>query len=285
MNFKEKTLLHRLTARYRHNKFFSSALKFTGKQLDNKKWIFIIGCYNSGTTLLNEILASHPEISGLPDEGVMLTSELVKPEDFGWRRMWWKCEVEMENSPINLNKKSETIKKHWSHFYKDKNLLVEKSISNVCRIPFLNENFKDAYFIHIVRNGYAASEGIRRKAEIMPGNQFYGSKHYPMDICIRQWTKTLDNIEEQKNNMPNYLEISYEALTEDTQVTFNKITKFIDVPKFQEDFLSKSFAIHGKQSEIKNMNENSFKKLSREDISTINSIAENHLINKGYSLL
>lgn len=285
MNFKEKTLLHRLTARYRHNKLFSSALKLSGKPLNNKKWVFIIGCYNSGTTLLNEILASHPDIAGLPDEGVMLTSDLVKPEDFGWRRMWWKCSDDMENSSINRNKNSETIKKHWSHFYEDKNILVEKSISNVCRIPFLNKNFKDAYFIHIVRNGYAASEGIRRKAEIMPENEFYGSKHYPIDLCIKQWTKTLDKVEDQKKNMPNYLEISYETLTEDTKLTFSKITEFIGIPDFPKDFMLKSFAIHGKESEIKNMNENSFKKLSRGDIAKINSIAESHLINKGYSLL
>ncbi len=78
-------LKHKVTTRLRKNVIFSKMLRFSGTEIENKKWVFIIGCYNSGTTLLNEILASHPKISGLPDEGVMLTDQLVKPEDFNWR--------------------------------------------------------------------------------------------------------------------------------------------------------------------------------------------------------
>lgn len=33
------------------------------------KWLFVVGCYNSGTTLLAEMLSRHPNISGLPTEG------------------------------------------------------------------------------------------------------------------------------------------------------------------------------------------------------------------------
>ena len=71
--------LHKVTARLRHNKIWSEILSRTGKRLKNKNWIFITGCYNSGTTLLNQILSTHSRISGLPDEGVMLTDQLVRP--------------------------------------------------------------------------------------------------------------------------------------------------------------------------------------------------------------
>src|SRR5688572_24611021 len=138
----KKRLFPRITARFRKSPFYSYFLEKTGRKLENKNWIFILGCYNSGTTLLNQLLAEHPSISGLPDEGVMLTDQLVKPEDYGWRRMWWKCVDQMESDRISRNRDSSRIKRHWSHFYEDKKFLVEKSISNVCRISFFSRHFQ-----------------------------------------------------------------------------------------------------------------------------------------------
>ena len=34
-----------------------------------EKWLFVVGCYNSGTTLIADALADHPQIAALPDEG------------------------------------------------------------------------------------------------------------------------------------------------------------------------------------------------------------------------
>src|SRR5688572_13607291 len=91
----KKPFLVRIVTRFRGNPLLSAILNLKGRNLDSKKWVFILGCYNSGTTLLDQILSLHPEISGLKDEGVMLTDCLKRPEDFGWRRMWWKCEDQM----------------------------------------------------------------------------------------------------------------------------------------------------------------------------------------------
>ena len=196
---KKQQILHKLLGRLRKNILFSKLMEKTGKDIKNKKWIFIVGCYNSGTTLLDQILASHPEISGLPDEGVVLTDQLVTPEDFNWRRMWWKCKKEMKNSEIDVKKDAAKVKKHWSHFYDfKKSYFVEKSISNSLRIPFFNKHFKPAYFIHIVRNGYAVAEGIKRKAEVMDGNPLYGNESYPIEMCAEQWVQSLQIIEETK---------------------------------------------------------------------------------------
>ncbi|SDS25352.1 sulfotransferase family protein [Christiangramia echinicola] len=283
--YKNKSILHRLTARFRKNSLYSKVLEKTGSKKEKQKWIFILGCYNSGTTLLNEILAQHPEISGLPDEGVMLTNQLVKPEDFGWRRMWSQCEAKMENSSVNKNKNAHIIKKHWSHFYEPNIFFVEKSISNICRIPFFAENFKPAYFIHIVRNGYAAAEGIQRKAEIMEDNKFHGNQKYPIEICIDQWTQSLDKIEKSKIEMENFLEISYEELSEETVKTMNKITDFLNLNNYPPDFFRKSFLIHGSNNKIRNMNKKSLSNLNTRDLEIINERASLYLSKYGYDLI
>ena len=282
-NKKLSSLFYKVTARFRKNPAFSFVLEKTGKELENKKWVIIIGCYNSGTTLLNQILADHPQISGLPDEGVMLTNQLPKPEDFGWRRMWHKCEKEIERA--NPDKRSVgTIKRHWSHFYKNKEFLVEKSISNTCRIPFFEKNFDPIYFIHIVRNGYAVAEGIRRKAEILPGNPYEDLRNYPIELCMEQWIRSLEVVESQKGRLKNYIEISYESMTENPAEVIKKITDFLGVKAFRKDYFENSFSIHEKEGQIKNMNVNSFKRLSEEDFIKMNGVAENHLLRYGYEI-
>ena len=282
-NKKLSSLLHKVTARFRKNPVYSYILEKTGKELENKKWIFIVGCYNSGTTLLNQIMADHPQISGLPDEGVMLTNKLVKPEDFGWRRMWHKCEREIERAvPDSTN--SSTIKRHWSHFYEDKEFLVEKSISNTCRIPFFEENFSPIYFIHIVRNGYAVAEGIRRKAEIIQGNPYKDLKKYPIKLCIEQWVRSLEVVELQKNRLKNFTEISYESMTENPAEVLQQITDFLGVKPFRKDYFENSFSVHEKEGQIRNMNVNSFKRLSDNDFVVMNRVAENYLLRFGYEI-
>ena len=63
--------------------------KLTGRSLAPDRWVFVVGCYNSGTTLLANLLEAHPAINGLAREGVELTDALRRPELAGWPRMCW----------------------------------------------------------------------------------------------------------------------------------------------------------------------------------------------------
>ena len=54
----------------------------------DKTWVFLVGCYNSGTTLLAELLGQHPSISALSTEGHFITDQFVKDYDIGLPRMW-----------------------------------------------------------------------------------------------------------------------------------------------------------------------------------------------------
>ena len=91
LTFKQKVF-----SRFKKSAVVSSLFSLFGKELQPQKWVFIVGCYNSGTTLLAEIFEKHPQLAVLPDEGVMLTDQLPRPEDYGWRRMWCECESQMQ---------------------------------------------------------------------------------------------------------------------------------------------------------------------------------------------
>lgn len=281
-----KEFLHKVTARYKYNPLWAGLLNLSGSELTNKRWIFITGCYNSGTTLLDQILANHPQISGLPDEGVMLTNQLVRPEDFGWRRMWAQCETEMETYSRNVKKDPVVIQRQWSHFYDlEKPFLLEKSISNMPRLKFFQENFKPTLFIHIVRNGYAVAEGIYRKAKIMENNPFYGQEHYPLSLCAKQWVRSLEVFQEVKGSLKNIIEIKYEDLTEDPHKALAEILKKIGLEEFPEDYFRKPFCIHEKESTITNMNQASLNRLSGTQIKTINDVAGDYLKRYGYKII
>lgn len=283
---KKLEILHKVTARIKYNPLWAELLFRTGKSLKHKNWIFIIGCYNSGTTLLDQILATHPQIGGLPDEGVMLTDQLVRPEDFGWRRLWSECEEEIEDSERNQQKNAGRIKKHWSHFYdSDKNFLLEKSIANSTRLKFFNEEFCPAWFIHIVRNGYAVAEGIHRKAEVMEGNPYFEDGKYPFSLCAKQWVRSIEVFEGSKQYLQNVIEIKYEELAENPSEVVNGILERMGLKTFPENYFEKSFTIHEKNSKIKNMNPSSFKRLKADDIKTINEVAGKYLEAYEYNLL
>ena len=280
-----KELLHRIMARYKYNPLYSKLSELTGKNILDKKWVFIIGCYNSGTTLLDQILASHPDISGLPDEGVMLTDQLSRPEDYGWRRMWYKCHDKMNYTIKGKKINPVKTKKHWSHFYDlNKPFLLEKSISNTTRLDFLNTHFTPVYFIHIVRNGYAVAEGIRRKAAVMPENLQFNEGKYPIELCAQQWVSSLKAVEKFKPKASNLLEIKYEDLCDDPLKVTNEICDFLKIESFTSDFLHHKFSIHEKSSNIVNMNERSFKKLTSADFHKINELCKPNLEHNNYKI-
>ena len=126
-----------------------------GHDLSPNRWIFIVGCYNSGTTLLRSLLSQHPEIDALPSEGVRLTDALPRPEDVGWHRLWCRCLNDVR-LPVDedMAPRSARIRRHWSLALPGKPAnVLEKSIANTARMPFLQAGFPPAYFIYMIRNG------------------------------------------------------------------------------------------------------------------------------------
>lgn len=261
-----------------------SFLDMTGSDIQNKKWVFVIGCYNSGTTLLEQVLSTHPAMSSLLDEGVVLTDKLSRPEDFAWRRMWHACEEDMKIREEDAAEVARRVKRHWSHFYDlKKPVLLEKSIANTTRIEFFNDYFKDVYFVHLVRNGYAVAEGIHRKAAIMEGNPMFGQEErYPMELCAQQWARSLELVEQTRGKADHFLEITYEDFTDESDRVLREITDFIGVEPFRNSFKNEVFSVHNVESSIRNMNEKSLKTLTGEDISVVNKAALPYLEKYGY---
>jgi hypothetical protein len=243
---------------------------------DPEKWVFIVGCYNSGTTLLHSLLAQHDSVGSMPNEGQFFTSQLMTGEKAGVRRLW-----ALKPELFRLNEKDEydidpvKLKREWAFFYNDpeKPVLIEKTIANAARTRWLQKNFAPAYFICLFRNGYAVAEGIHRK-----------EKH-PVETAIRQWKTSNDILMEDMQHLKNVLSISYEALADDPAGTMNKVTGFLELNPLPAKVFDQEFSVHEMKSSIRNMNADAIKRLTADQIRIINSIAENSLRKSGYEIL
>lgn len=276
--------LQRIPPRLQKSSLLHRALTPFGITLHPERWIFVIGCYNSGTTLLKKILASHPDIDGLPHEGVVLTDALPRPEEKRWTRMWHKCYDEMRIEPAGGVKRARRIQRQWSlHYPNEATNLLEKSIANTARIPYLQKHFSPAYFIYIVRDGYAVAEGIRRKANPARWNNPEYESKYPLDLCARQWRRSDEVVSKTRSYAEQFLKIGYEQLTEHPISTLRQVTEFLGLSPLPEDVLRGRWDVHGYDEPIQNMNEQSHRRLTPEEMNRIEAEAAPTLNKHGYS--
>lgn len=275
MSFKTKLL---------RDRFIQKILPFFGRDVRPEKWVFIVGCYNSGTTLLTSILGRHPDISILPAEGTNLTDQLPRPEKFGWNRMWCRCQDKMlPGKNPNGKKIAKRIRSQWAFSFEDRPVLLEKSPANTARMPFLNRHFQPAYFIYIIRNGYAVAEGLRRRSRPKKfGRKRYGD-HYPIELCAEQWAITDRVMQQDADKLERLLLIRYEDLAEKPETTLKTVTDFLNISQIDRENIKTAWDVHGETSRIKNMNYASFDRLLEQDIASIEAVAGDVLRNYGYT--
>jgi len=158
--------------------------------------IVVIGSARSGTTVLAELLAQHPDVHY--EEEPRLTwrigndrkSDLLRPEDA-------RPDVIRE------------IRERFADRVRSagKTRLLEKTPSNALRLAFIDAVMPDAVFIHILRDGVEASLSIRdfwtkhttglptkalrkRLLEIRPGQV----PHYAKEVVRRLWPNWMSGV-------------------------------------------------------------------------------------------
>lgn len=248
-----------------------------------KKWLFVIGCYGSGTTLLFDILAGHPAISALPVEGVVLADSIPRPEKFGWSRMWSECIDQVRMLPGDgMEKVANRVKRQWSFSFDEAEVLFDKSISNAARIPFFEAYFQPAYFVVIVRNGYAVAEGLRRRGKPLKyGHKEFGDG-YPIEMCARQWVVSDEVVSADIGGVQHVLQLTYEDFCARPGEHLRAITDFLDIEPLPEDTADRSWEIHRRTSTIRNMNARGIAELSADDVERIRGVAGATLDKYGY---
>ncbi len=274
----------KIVRKLRTNPLVQTLLAPFGRDLAPTRWIFVVGCYNSGTSLLSAVLGSHPEIVTLPQEGAFLTDALPVPEQFRWTRMWCRCADSMRLDPGPASAaRALRIKRQWSLWLpRNATNILEKSIANVVHIPFLAAHFRPANFIYLVRDGYAVAEGIRRKAKPWRWGQEDYPDGYPLELCAEQWRDSDDFARRYLAGIEHTSTVTYEAFTANPTAETNRILAVLGLSPLDPAVFARAWAIHDLEEPIRNMNEDSHRRLLPEELATIERVAGPALRRNGY---
>lgn len=168
---------------------------------------FVIGCARSGTSILGELIASHPAVKYIFEAHSIW--ELGGPGENGSHRLT----VEHATPAIKAE-----IESWFRNQGQDTQVLVEKNPRNILRIPYIKEIFPEAKIIHIVRDGrdVACSMipgcGKEKWLHLKPPSwkKYYDS--YSGGIrCAMAWKQIMEIGLQDLQNVP-HLQIRYEDL-------------------------------------------------------------------------
>lgn len=241
-------------------------------------WLFLVGCYNSGTTLLAQLLGQHPSISALPTEGHFITDQFIKDYDVGLPRMWSQGEHLFRLTEADEGPDPVRIKKEWgARLDRRRPVLLEKSPPNTVRTRWLQKHFAPARFVAIVRNGYAVAEGILRKAD--PRHLPEG---WPIEACAHQWVRSYEVLLEDAPHLEHLLWVRYEDLLADPPTVLSRIAEFAGVDRFPAVDSARTLSVHERNEPLRDMNVDSLKRLSSEQIRRIEIVAGPLLQRFGY---
>ena len=133
--------------------------------------VFLIGAARSGTKILRDVIAQHPAVDKVPfDINYVwrLGNEHLPHDEFA---------IEQLTPEIR-----ERITKNINRFHEGSPVLIEKTVSNCLRIPFVAATYPNAKFIHLLRHGEDVVESVYRQWNAPPGWRYIIEKArtYPL---------------------------------------------------------------------------------------------------------
>jgi hypothetical protein len=257
--------------------------------LNDKKWVFIAGCNNSGTWLIYRYLAQHGNIDFLTFEGKnsffmswrtfkerIFWNKYIKIPSLGkpkleLTRVWTEALERSRNPPIFPLLGLFLLKYDWLKHRATRGgeYILEKSPPNCVRIPWLREKFPNSKFLCVIRNGYAVSEGIMRRNLKVPERGFNiqrSAEHWYKANKV-MFTDLEQMIEEKKLSIDDYVIIKYEDFCENPINELSKIEQMLKISDWSYKDLEN----------IRNFNDAQISRLSSQDIQTIKIIASEML--------
>lgn len=234
-----------------------------------RRFIFLVGCYNSGTTLLHRVLASHPDVAAPPREGVRFTRHLSNLELNGHHMVWDVRWREVAVPPIAESERvAAAVWRDWSVFHRaGATAFMDKSVANTARMTWLDRNFPEASFIGLHRNGYCIAEGLHRRSRPPAWlKEKTGSDNYPFEMVGQQWIDANEAMLEGLEGVKHGMKLSFERLVANPVDAVAGCFAFLGLRPLPLELHGSVLRIGEKQFDIRNPNPAS---LSRLDASAI----------------
>jgi len=250
-------------------KKFDDSIKSCVFQVYNyliKKRIFIVGCPRSGTTLLQGMLAAHPDIYSIP-ETFFFSRALISNNPVKRFLLWPAIKVRrhFKNLVFELDSSlsgSFGIGVLQSDYYRPfvdfmdfialknrKNSWIEKTPMHLYCIEEIQSRIPDAYIIHVVRNGLDVVESlVKAKQENSAQWARFGGwwrmfyRKFSVDDAIKRWNHDF-SITKSCLEKPRNILVKYENLVSNPFSSLSNLCKEIDI-RYNENMIhaDRSFA-------------------------------------------
>ena len=200
--------------------------------------LFLVGCPRSGTTILQSLLAAHPDITSFPETQFFLhlwgddlgrtlaerltiffAEDIARPEFLETMqpyqnvtdRIKWFVSILDELAAENGN-----------------NIWLEKTPQHLFFIEDITQHLPEAKFIHITRNPLdpIASLYLATRMPPKPGRSW--GEPWTLERCVTLW-KQSDRATKFYADNPQHLVVSYEELTANPPAILSECCKFIGV--------------------------------------------------------
>ena len=165
------------------------------------------------------------------------------------------------------------IQRQWAFFMNDpaRGIYLEKSPPNAVRTRWLQRHFDEAYFIGLVRNGYAVAEGMARRTGVS------------IEDAARQWNACVDIMVGDFEHLQRKVLVRYEDLIADPHTVVAEVLKLLGIDGSITPVQNRKYRIHGQVQAVKEaMNERSIKALSKQELMIIEDLAHENLARFGY---
>jgi len=189
--------------------------------------VFVIGCARSGTSILGEAIAAHPDVAYV-FELSSLWNELV---DEGDDHRLTASDATPDVARTAYAALAEAAQRVGG------SVLVEKNPKHVLRLPFLDALFPHARFLHIVRDGRDVvaslmfrNRGARWGHLQVPGWRELLAAHRDDNHvrCAHQWRIAIETARSDGARLgERYAEMRYEDLVGDPPATLERVFAFI----------------------------------------------------------
>lgn len=186
---------------------------------------FLVGFPRSGTTLLDQILASHPKITTLEERDTLVDAAvaLIKPDgrfDF-WAKLsdgeieqhrsayWAQVQTGLMGAPI-------------------RGVFVDKLPLNAALLPLIHRLFPDAKIVFAVRDPRDTVLSCYQQRFGMSGAMFQLLR---LDTAARYYDQVMRLVRASRAKLPlNVHEVRYEAVVADFDATVGGLLSFLDLP-------------------------------------------------------
>ena len=177
--------------------------------------IFVIGSPRSGTTLLRLILDSHPRISCGEETHFLRDLESIVGRNwalvstYGLSRHWWLDHIRTLYAEYQAEVLARADKARWA----------EKDPTYTLHLPFIEELFPDAVYIHLLRDGHDVVASFRDRWGYTAAAR----------AARTEWARYVDAARELGRRLPEerFLELRYEELVADPAAQGERLFTFL----------------------------------------------------------